>query len=504
MNVAEQIHTPTRRGIFVAGAWAPAQSADYHVVRNPATLEPLAEVADCSAADVAAAVDAARESFRARVWRDKPIDERAGILRRVSQLILENADELARIETLEQGRSIRQSRHMMVPLAAQAWDFFASALTCLHSEAVSPGRHAFGYVLHQPIGVVGLITPWNVPLVLASEKMAPALAMGNSIILKPPPETSLASMRLVELVAEAGIPAGVVNLITGAATAGNALVCHPDVGMVAFTGSTATGKKIAQAAAGALKKLLLELGGKAPLVVFDDADLEAAVNGTLWGGFLNSGQICMAATRLLVHESVFQPFLERLIEKTDRLRLGPGIDPSTDLGPVVSATLKERILSFIVAGQEEGADLCYRRQAVPEVGHFVPPAIFANPEPQSTIYREEIFGPVLCANRFDDMQQAVQMANDTPYGLAASVWTRDIAKALTLAEEIQAGFVWVNDHTIRTPGLPFGGFKQSGIGRENALSTLLEYSQAKSVYIDRTESAYKPRYRALFPSDPIP
>ncbi|MFQ5612567.1 MAG: aldehyde dehydrogenase family protein [Anaerolineae bacterium] len=489
---------------FIGGKWVDSTSDERISLLNPATEECLGTIPKGSAEDVDRAVTAARKTFEDGAWRRMGWRDRSRIVRQVGQIMMRRRDEIARAETLDQGRSIRQSHGMMVPLSAGAWDFFASALMTFQGSASRPEPWASGYTIKQPIGVVGCITPGNVPLVLGSEKMAPALAAGNSVILKPPPECPIASILLVECMEEAGIPEGVINLVLGdGVPVGKRMAEHPDIGMIAFTGSTDTGKKIMQLASSNVKRLLLELGGKAPQVVFADANIDAAVEGAMWGAYLNGGQICMATTRLLLQDPIYEEFVDKFVAQTKKLRVGPGIDPKTDLGPMVSARIRDRVEEYISAGKAEGATvLCggdSLRDGPYEKGFWVQPTVFVDVESEMSIARDEIFGPVPVLQRFNTMEDALRMANDTPYGLTGSVWTNDLHTALTMAEEVQAGYVWINDHLIRAPGFPFGGWKQSGFGREAAAQTLEEFSQTKSVFFDRTGLVRKPRYNILYP-----
>lgn len=490
---------------LIGGQWVDSISEERITLVNPATEESLGTIPRGSAEDVARAVKAAHEAFQAGHWRRMGWREKSRILRRVGELIMTRREELATAETLDQGRPIRQSQGMMVPLAAGAWDYFASALMTFHGSSVRSVPWASGYTMNQPIGVVGAITPCNVPLVLGSEKLAPALAAANSVILKPPPECPISSILLVECIVEAGVPEGVINLVLGdGVPVGQAMAEHPGIGMIAFTGSTDVGKKIMQQASVNVKKLLLELGGKAPQVVFADADVDAAVEGAMWGAYLNGGQICMASTRILLQEPIYEEFAEKFVTQTQKLRLGPGIDPETDLGPLVSARIRDRVEGYIQTGREEGATvLCggeFLRDNGFEKGFWIQPTVFTDVTPEMSIVRDEIFGPVPVLQKFNTQEEAIRMANDTPYGLAGSVWTNDLHTALTMAEEVEAGYVWINDHLIRAPGLPFGGWKQSGFGREAAAQTLAEFSQKKSVFFDRTGLVRKPRYNILYPS----
>ena len=487
---------------FIGGRWVDSNSNERFPILNPATEETLGTIPRGTTDDVDRAVSAARAAYEEGKWSRMEWRERSRILRRVGELMMQRADELARTETLNQGRPIRQSREMVVPQSAGAWDFFASTLMNHTGHAATPVPWATGFTIKQPIGVVGCITPGNVPLVLASEKMAPALATGNSVVFKPPPDCPLSSTLLVECIAEAGVPAGVINMVLGdGPTVGRAMAEHPGIGMIAFTGSTETGKEIMRLATGNVKRLFLELGGKAPMVVFADADIEGVVEGAVWGAYLNGGQVCMAATRILVQDAVFDAFTEQFVARTRALRIGPGIEPSTELGPMLNARIRDRVEDYITRGREAGATVLCGGEPLRDgdfaKGFWVQPTVFTDVLPNMEIVRDEIFGPVPIIQRFATMEEAIHLANDTPYGLTGSVWTRDVNTALKMAEEVRAGYVWINDHLVLAPGFPFGGWQQSGFGREASAQTLDEFSNTKTVHFDRTGMAIKPRYRLL-------
>jgi len=488
---------------LIDGQWIDSTSDDRITLYNPATEEALGTIPAGSVEDVDRAVAAAKKAHDAGIWRRMGWRERSRIIRRVGEVMMQRLEEIAVAETLDQGRPIRQSKGMMVPLSANAWDYFASAMMTFTGQASHPEPWVSGYTMYQPVGVVGCITPANVPLVLGSEKLAPALAAGNCVVIKPPPECPISTILLVECMLAAGIPDGVVNLVLGAGVTGQRIAEHMDIGMVAFTGSTETGRRIMQSASGNIKKLLLELGGKAPQVVFADADIDAAVEGAMWGAYLNGGQICMATTRVLVQDSAYEAFVDKFVAKTKKLRVGAGINPDSDLGPMVSDRIRDRVESYITQAQNDGATAVtggeLLRNGEFSKGFWVQPTVFIDVDSQMSITREEVFGPVPIIQRFSTMQDAIRMANDTDYGLVGSVWTNDLLTSLTVAEEVQAGYVWINDHLVRAPGFPFGGWKQSGVGREAASQTLAEFSQVKTVFIDRTGMANKPRYHVLYP-----
>lgn len=489
---------------FIDGKWVDSTSDEKIELLNPANEEMIGTIPKGTAEDVDRAVQAAQKAHARGEWRKMAVADRARIIRKVGEIMVRRLDEIAVAETLDQGRSIRQSKGMMVPLAANAWDFFASAVMTFHGASVRPVPWASGFTMYQPIGVIGAITPGNVPLVLGSEKLAPALAVGNCLVFKPPPDCPVSSILLTECIHEAGVPEGVINLVLGdGATVGSAMGEHPEIGMIAFTGSTKVGKKLMRQASTNVKKLLLELGGKAPHVVFADANVDAAVEGAMWGAYLNGGQICMASTRILVQESAYEQFVDKFVHKTEKLRIGPGIDPTTDLGPMVSAQIRDRVEGYIKTGLSDGARILtggnFLREGEYEKGFWIQPTIFVEVNRDMQIARDEIFGPVPIVQKFKSMEEAIRMANDTVYGLTGSVWTNDLRTALDMAESIEAGYVWINDHLIRAPGLPFGGWKQSGYGREAAGQTLSEFSQTKSIFFDRTGMEFKPRYKLVYP-----
>jgi phenylacetaldehyde dehydrogenase len=479
---------------FINGKWN-SEGAIGEVL-NPATEKMTTQFVVGGKAQMELAVEAARRAHKLGIWRKMGLQERSSILRAVATNIRARAEEFARIETTEQGRPLMQSLGMMVPLAANAFDFFAGIMLAHGGRSGHPSPAALAFTLKHPVGLVGCITPANVPLVLASEKLAPALAAGNCVILKPPLECPGSSVLLMECVQAAGIPAGVCNLVLGGTEAAEHLVGHPEVGMIAFTGSTATGKQIMRQSAGRLKRLLLELGGKAPQIVFEDADLPGAIEGALWGAFLNGGQICMASTRILVQRSRFQEFAERFVQRIRQIRVGPGLDPVSQMGPMLSSRVRDRVQACIRSGLSEGASMLCGGPEPPEAtGYWVIPTVFADVKPEMNIYKEEVFGPVPLLIPFEDLDEAVAISHQTEYGLTGSVWTKDLDRALRVAEELEVGTVWINEHLIRAPGFPFGGWKQSGFGREACPETLDEYSQVKTVYLDRSPGGHKPRYQ---------
>lgn len=481
--------TPAQRSttqLFIGGRWvAPVGGRTYATV-NPATEEVLAEVADADARDVALAVEAARRAFHQGPWPQMSAAERARLLWRIGDLLEQSAEELGRLETLDNGKPIFESCQIDLPMAAEVFRYYAGWATKIQGETIPVRGPFLNYTLREPIGVVAAIVPWNFPLLLASWKVAPALAAGNTVILKPAPWTPLTALRLAEIAQQAGLPDGVLNVLTGSTRElGQALVQHPGVDKIAFTGSTATGQQILRDASGTLKRVTLELGGKSPNIVFADADLEAAAHGALSGIFYGKGEVCAAGSRLLVERSVHDALVSKLLERAAKWRPGDPLDPKTRLGPLVSQAQLERVLGYIERGVAEGARLLIggKRTAVNGRGYFLEPAIFDQVSPEMTIAREEIFGPVLAVIAFDDVEEAIRIANGSPYGLAAGLWTRDIAKAHRVAARLQAGTVWINTYNFYDPASPFGGYKMSGFGRELGLQGLEHYTQVKSVWV---------------------
>ena len=476
--------------LFIGGRWVESASGRQFGVENPATGESLAAVAEAGAEDVDRAVAAARRSFDSGVWRDLPPAERARALWKVGDMIEERATEFAQLETLDNGMPINDALLFHAPLAAATFRYYAGWVTKLDgaTQQVSlPGRY-LSYTLREPVGVVGQIIPWNFPLLMAAWKVAPALACGNSVVLKPSEETPLSALLLAELLQEAEVPDGVVNVVPGRGEiAGARLAAHPDVDKIAFTGSTEVGKLIARASADSnLKRVSLELGGKSPNIVFADADLTRAVSGAFFGIFFNQGQVCSAGSRLFVQKKVYDEALDELLKTVKETRIGPGIDPVTQMGPLVSKAQQERVLGYITLGNKEGARMLSGggRPAGLEGGYFVEPTVFADVDGRMTIAREEIFGPVLSAIPFDDEDDLVAKANSTIYGLVAGVWTSDVARAHRVAHALKAGTVYVNCYHIVDPVTPWGGYKQSGWGRELGPYALDLYTELKNVIVD--------------------
>jgi len=476
------------RELLIAGRWRPAASGASLEVIDPATGSAFARAAAGDAADVDAAVAAARMAFESPPWSNSTPAWRARLLLRLAELIEANGEELALLETLDNGMPFRMARMVAAFGAAESLRYHAGWATKIGGETLNlsvPGEwHA--YTLREPVGVVGQIVPWNFPLAMAVAKIAPALAVGCTVVLKPAEQTPLSTVRLGDLILEAGIPSGVVNIVTGyGETAGRALVAHPGVDKIAFTGSTPVGKEILRACAGNLKRVTLELGGKSPVFIFPDAAIGPATDVAARGIFMNTGQVCAAGSRLFVHERIFDQVVEGVVERARALRVGAGTDPATDMGPVVSEEQRKRVTGYIRAGIEDGARILTGGGQIPGPGYFVEPTVLAGTTARMKVVREEIFGPVLCAMSFADCDVDVlaRMANDTEYGLAASIWTRDISAAHRLARRIKAGSVRINTPGSVDPALPLGGYKQSGWGRENGREGTEIYTELKSVTV---------------------
>ena len=472
--------------LFIGGTWVDGLDGASIEVRDPHDGSLLAEVAEARAADVDRAVRAAQAAFGP--WRHTTAEERGRLLLKLADLIEAHADELALLETRDTGHPIRDTRGLDVPRTAATFRYFGG-MADKHQGSVIPVEHGFlDYVLREPIGVVGQIVPWNFPLMFTSWKMGPALAAGNTVVLKPSELTPLSTLRVAELMTEAGLPPGVVNIVTGyGATAGRRIAEHPGIGKVSFTGSTAVGRSILAASAGNLKKVQLELGGKGANIIFADADLGAAVQGSAFAIYHNQGQACIAGSRLIVHEDVADEFVDRFVRLSKGVRLGDPKDPATEMGPLTSPGHRDRVLSYMEVAVADGDEIVTGGKA-PEAtelagGCYLEPTVVAT-QAEHRLAREEVFGPVLAVQRFRTEDEALRIANGTDYGLGAGLWTRDLSRAHRVAHELRAGMVWVNSYKRVNPGSPFGGVGQSGFGREMGFEAMHEYTDAKAVWIN--------------------
>jgi len=476
------------RELLIGGKWRPASSGKVLDVFNPATGEVFARAAAGEAADVDAAVKAARHALEKSTWRTTSPAERARLLWKLSDAIEANASELAMLETLDNGMPLWVAQMWNIPKAVECLRYYSGWPMRLTGETLpvsTPGEY-HTYTRKEPIGVVGQIVAWNMPFGMAVGKIAPALAAGCTVVLKPAEQTPLSAIRLGELIQEVGFPEGVVNIVTGTGeSAGRPLVEHPDVDKIAFTGSTRIGKSILSAAGSTLKRVTLELGGKSPVFIFPDAELEGATAAAANGIFFNTGQICAAGSRLFVHERVYDRVMEGVVNRARTLKIGPGSEPDTFMGPVVSAQQLERVTGYVRAGQSQGAQIVAGEQTLPAKGYFVRPTVLSNVTPEMTVMREEIFGPVVCVLRFgdEDMDAIARVANDTSYGLSAYIWTSNVSVAHKLASRIKAGSISVNGGAGMDFTMPFGGFKQSGLGREHGREGVEAYTETKTISI---------------------
>jgi acyl-CoA reductase-like NAD-dependent aldehyde dehydrogenase len=476
-----------RKQLFIDNEWRHAAGGATLEVVNPATETVIATVPSAEQADVDAAVAAARAALDGP-WGKMSARERGRLIWKIGERLMARADEIARLETLHNGKPIFESRQIEIPAAAECLQYFAGWADKIHGETVPVKGNYLTYTLREPVGVVAAIVPWNFPLLLTSWKVAPALACGNTVIVKPASQTPLTAIALAEIAKEVGLPAGVLNVITGpGAAVGRMLVEHPGIDKVAFTGDTTTGKSIMRASADTLKKITLELGGKSPNIVFPDADLDAAVRGATTGIFYGKGEVCAAGSRLLVDASIRDAFIDKVVARAKKMVAGDPLDPKTRLGAIASKRQLENNLRYIEAGKREGATLVAggaRTDIGTGKGYFLQPTVFAGVTPAMTIAREEIFGPVLAAIEFADVDEAIARANDSTYGLAAAVWTRDIKKAHYVARKLQAGTVWINTYNVYDTAAAFGGYKQSGFGREMSVHALEHYTQVKTVWVE--------------------
>jgi len=471
--------------LFIDGKWVNSVSGKTFDTLNPAREEVITSIAEGDRADIDLAVAAARKAFEEGPWKKMDARDRGKILLRIMELIDKNKDELALLETLDNGKPISETTNADIPLAIDCFLYYAGWADKIHGETIPVRGEFFNYTLREPVGVVGQIIPWNFPLLMAAWKIAPALACGNTIVLKPAEETPLTALRLGEICQEAGLPDGVLNIVPGyGPTAGAALAEHMDVDKIAFTGAHTTGRIIMQAASKNLKRITLELGGKSPNIVFADSDIESAVDGAMTGIFFNQGEVCCSGSRLFLERSIHDEFVDKLSNKAANMRVGNPEDAGTQMGAQVSKEQLDKILGYIDVGKQEGAKLVTGGERCGEKGYFIRPTIFDAVDNNMKIAREEIFGPVVSAITFDDVDEVVRQGNLSVYGLAAAVWTKDIKKAHRLARDLKAGTIWINTYNALDAASPFGGFKQSGFGRELGVHALELYTQIKSVWIN--------------------
>jgi phenylacetaldehyde dehydrogenase len=474
--------------ILINNKWVDAASGRTFDTYNPATGEVLARVAEGDREDINRAVAAARKAFDHGPWRKLTASERGRIIWKLGDLLEKHIEEFATLEALDNGKPLTVARAADVPLAVDLFRYMAGWTTKLEGNTIplsvpyAPGAKFLAYTLRDPVGVVGQIIPWNFPLLMAAWKLGPALAAGCCVVLKPAEQTPLSALRLGELAIEAGLPEGVLNIVPGfGETAGAALASHPDVDKVAFTGSTEVGKLILQAAAGNLKKVTLELGGKSPNVVFADSDISSAIKGSASAIFFNQGQCCCAGSRLFVEKSVFDKVVDGVSDFAKNIKVGPGLDPETQMGPLVSKEQFDRVCGYMKSGVSEGAKPTVGGKHKEGSGYFVEPTVLVDTKPNMKVVQEEIFGPVVTAIPFSDPREVVEQAHNTIYGLAAGIWTKDISKAHRMADELRAGTVWINCYNIFDAAMPFGGYKQSGWGREMGHDALELYTEKKAV-----------------------
>ncbi|MFB6801476.1 aldehyde dehydrogenase family protein [Peribacillus butanolivorans] len=474
--------------LFIGGKWTDSLSGETFETINPGTGEVHALVSQGGEEDLNHAVKAARKAFESGPWATMSPSDRGRLLYKAARKMWENSDFLAEVESKDNGLPINETKHIALPSTIDVLEFYAGLANKVQGDTLASPHNRFNYTLKEPLGVIGAIVPWNFPLMLTMWKLAPALAAGNTIVIKPAKETSTSILELAKLFQEVGIPDGVINIVPGpGSTVGSALASHPDVDKIAFTGSTDTGRLIMQAATKNLKPVSLELGGKSPNIVFDDATLEDAVNGAMFGIYFAQGQVCASGSRLFVQESIYDKFMDLFASKVQSIRVGNPLEVTTQMGPQVSAQQLKTIEKYVAVGLEEGAELVTGGQRGNKNGYYFTPTIFGDVTNEMTIAREEIFGPVVSVIRFKDEEDALRQANDTIYGLASGIWTNDLKRAHRMARGIQAGTVYVNTYSMLDSTTPFGGMKQSGFGRELGVQAMDMYTHSKSVWIDLAE-----------------